>query len=182
MYKEVFDIYNSKDKTYINEQINAKEVLVIGPNGEQTGIKPINDALTLASYTGLDLVLINPNGNPPVAKIMDYKKYKYEREKKKKEAQKKQRATNLEMKEFRLSPVIDIGDFNTRLRQVRKYLEKGHKVKITIRFRLPQLRHPEIGRKVILDFIKEVEDISVVEQQPKLEGRVMTAVLAPSKK
>ena len=128
-------IANSKNNLLINEQIKVPQVLVIGPNGEQTGVKNINDALTLASYAGLDLVLINPNGNPPVCKLMDYNKYKYERNKKEKDALKKQRASMQELKEFRLSPQIDVGDFETKLKQVTKYLEKGDKIKLTIRFR-----------------------------------------------
>ena len=115
----------SKDKDlFINEQIRAKEVMVIGPNGEQLGVKPIKDALTLASYAGFDLVLINQNANPQVCKIMDYNKYKYENKKKQKENLKKQREANLEMKEYRLSVTIDIHDFNTRVNNSRKYLEK----------------------------------------------------------
>ena len=102
----------------INEQIRAKEVLVIGPNGEQVGVKPLNDALTLATYAGLDLVLINPNGNPPVCKVMDYNKFRYEKIKKEKEALKRQRANMSELKEFRLSPTIDVGDFETKLRKI----------------------------------------------------------------
>lgn len=179
---EVFDINSSKEKTLINERINAKEVLVIGPNGEQTGIKPINDALTLANYAGLDLVLINPNSNPPVAKIMDFNKFKYERSKKQKEAQKKQRANNLELKEFRLSPVIDVGDFETRVTQVRKYLEKGNKIKLSIRFRGRQIQHPDLGEKVLIKFAERVADLSTVEQKAKLDGRSMTMLLTPAKK
>ena len=109
---------------FINDQIRAKEVMVIGPNGEQLGVKPIKDALTLASYAGFDLVLMNPGGKPPVCKIMDYNRFKYENKKKQKENMKRQREANLEMKEFKLSVTIDVHDFNTRLRNARKYLEK----------------------------------------------------------
>ena len=129
---EVFYIANSKNDLLINEQIKVPQVLVIGPNGEQTGVKSINDALTLANYASLDLVLIGPNGNPPVCKLMDYKKYKYEKNKREKDALKKQRASMQEIKEFRLSPSIDVGDFETKIKQVTKYLEKGDKIKVTI--------------------------------------------------
>lgn len=121
---EVLIIAKDNKSQLINEQIRAKEVLVIGPNGEQVGIKSIEDARTLAKYANLDLVLMNPNGNPPVCKVMDYNKYRYERQKKEKEALKKQRASQAELKEFRLSPVIDVGDFETKLRNVIKYLQK----------------------------------------------------------
>ena len=117
---EVLVIAKNNDNLMINEQIKAREVLVIGPNGEQVGVKPIEDARTLASYASLDLVLISPNANPPVCKVMDYNKYRYERQKKAKEAQKKQRANMSELKEFRLSPVIDVGDFETKLRNATK--------------------------------------------------------------
>ena len=110
---EVLIIAKDNKSQLINEQIKASEVLVIGPNGEQVGIKSIEDARTLAKYANLDLVLMNPNGTPPVCKVMDYNKYRYERQKKEKEALKKQRANQAELKEFRLSPVIDVGDFET---------------------------------------------------------------------
>ena len=109
----------------INEQIKVREVLVIGPNGEQVGVKPIQDALPFASYAALDLVLISPNANPPVCKVMDYNKFRYEKQKKAKDALKKQKASLAELKEYRLSPVIDVGDFETKLRNATKYLEKG---------------------------------------------------------
>ena len=116
-FMEVLDIANNKNNMLINEQIKVKEVLVIGPNGEQVGIKSIQDALTLASYAALDLVLISPNANPPVCKVMDYNKYRYEKQKKEKEALKRQKANMSELKEFRLSPVIDVGDFETKYKR-----------------------------------------------------------------
>ena len=166
---------------FINEQIKASQVLVIGPNGEQIGVKPTNDALVLASYSGLDLVLISPNSNPAVAKIMDYNKFKYEKSKKQKEARKKQQETNVELKEYRLSPVIDIGDFNTKLKNASKYLEKGHKVKLSIRFKGRQMIHPELGEEVMNRFADQVSEIAIVEQKAKLDGRNMTMLLAPTK-
>ncbi|MDD6878778.1 MAG: translation initiation factor IF-3 [bacterium] len=165
----------------INEQIKASQVLLIGPNGEQVGVKSINDALTLASYAGLDLVLMNPNGNPPVCKIMDYNKFKYEKAKKEKEALKKQRSNATEIKEFRLSPVIDIGDFETKIKQVTKYLNKNDKIKVSIRFKGRQMAHTEIGKDVLLRFAQRLSDISDIEQQPKLDGRNMTMLLTPKK-
>lgn len=166
---------------FINEQIRAKEVMVIGPNGEQLGIKPIKDALTLASYAGFDLVLISPNANPQVCKIMDYNKYKYENKKKQKENMKKQREANLEMKEYRLSVNIDVHDFNTRVVNSTKYLEKGHRIKVSIRFRGREMAHTDLGRDVLLRFADTLSNISTVEQKPTLDGRVMTMILMPKK-
>lgn len=178
---EVFYIANNKNGLLINEQIKASNVLVIGPNGEQVGVKPIKDALTLASYAGLDLVLMNQNGNPPVCKVMDYNKYRYEKQKKEKEATKKQRAASSQLKEFRLSPVIDVGDFETKLRNVSKYLEKGDKIKLSIRFKGRQMAHTELGKEVLDKFAAKLEDISIIEQAAKLDGRTMIMLLAPKK-
>lgn len=178
---EVFYIANSNNNLLINEQIKVPQVLVIGPNGEQTGVKAIQDALTLANYAGLDLVLISPNGNPPVCKLMDYKKYKYEKSKKEKDALKKQRASMQSLKEFRLSPQIDVGDFETKVKQVTKYLEKGDKIKVTIRFRGRQMAHTELGSDVLLRFAERLADISEIEQQPKLDGKNMIMLLIPKK-
>ncbi|HIT22245.1 MAG TPA: translation initiation factor IF-3 [Candidatus Scybalousia intestinigallinarum] len=165
----------------INEQIKASNVLVIGPNGEQVGVKPLKDALTLASYAGLDLVLMNANSNPPVCKVMDYNKYRYEKQKKEKEASKRQKANSAQLKEFRLSPVIDVGDFETKLRNVRKYLEKGDKIKLSIRFKGRQLAHTELGKEVLQKFAAKLEDVSIIDQPAKLDGRSMTMLLAPKK-
>ena len=177
----MFFIANVKGELLRNEQIRVSEVLVIGPNGEQVGIKPIKDALTLANYANLDLVLISPNGNPPVAKVMDYNKFKYEKQKKEKEALKKQRANIQELKEFRLSPVIDVGDFETKLKNVTKYLQKGDKIKLSIRFKGRQMAHTELGREVLEKFAARLEDISTIEQAAKLYGRIMTMLLSPKK-
>lgn len=178
---EVSIIASKAKESLINEQIRAKEVMVIGPNGEQLGTKAIKDAQTLANYAGFDLVLLNPNANPPVCKIMDYNKFKYENKKRTKENLKKQRETNLEMKEYRLSVTIDIHDFTTRVKNSAKYLEKGHKVKATIRFRGREMAHPELGKEVLLRFAKEQDNIAIIEQSPKLEGRVMSLILGPKK-
>lgn len=181
-FMEVFFIASNKNNLpMINEQIKASNVLVIGPNGEQVGVKPISDALTLANYAGLDLVMLNPNQDPPVCKVMDYNKYRYEKQKKEKEALKKQKANNSEVKEFRLSSVIDVGDFETKLKQVTKYLEKGDKIKLSIRFKGRQMAHTELGREVLEKFASRLEDISIIEQAAKLDGRSMTMLLAPKK-
>ena len=178
---EVFFIASSKNGLLINEQIRVSQVLVIGPNGEQVGVKTTQDALTLASYAGLDLVLINPNGNPPVCKVMDYNKFKYEKAKKEKAALKKQKAAITETKEFRLSPTIDVGDIETKLKNVTKYLEKGDKIKLSIRFKGRQMAHTDLGKDVLVKFAARLEDIADIEQQPKLDGRSMTMLLAPKK-
>lgn len=166
---------------FINEQIRAKEVMVIGPAGEQLGIKAINDALTLATYAGFDLVLINQHGNPPVCKIMDYNKFKYENKKKTKENLKKQREANLEMKEYRLSVAIDVHDFETRVKQASKYLEKGHRIKAGIRFRGREMAHTELGKDVLLKFADKLSEVADIEQKPVLDGRNMTMILMPKK-
>ena len=178
---EVFFIANNKNGLLINEQIKASNVLVIGPHGEQMGVKSLKDALTLASYAGLDLVLMNANGNPPVCKIMDYNKFRYEKNKKEKEALKKQRASYSETKEFRLSSVIDVGDFETKIRQVSKYLLKGDKIKVTIRFKGRQMTHTELGEDVMNRFAEKLSDIAQVTEKPKLDGRTMTMMLTPKK-
>ncbi len=176
----MFCIAKNSNDLLCNEQIKVSQVLVIGPNGEQMGVKNINDALTIASYAGLDLVLINGNSEPNVCKIMDYNKFKYEKAKKQKEALKKQKASNMELKEYRLSPVIDVGDFDTKVRNASKYLEKGHKVKLSIRFKGRQITHPELAEEVLKKFASRVENFAVVEQKAKLEGRNMTMLLAPN--
>lgn len=165
----------------INEQIKVSELMVIGPNGEQMGNKKLVDALTLANYAGLDLVLMSGNATPAVGKIMDYNKYRYEKNKKQKEAMKKQRETNKAIKEYQLSPVIDIGDFNTRKKNAYEYLVKGHKIKATIRFKGRQMAHTEIGRDVLLRFAEELSEVADIETKPSLEGRTMTMLLAPKK-
>ena len=180
-YLEVSFIANKEKDLFINEQIRAKEVMVIGPNGEQLGIKNIKDALTLATYAGFDLVLISPNANPQVCKIMDYNKFKYENKKKQKENMKKQRENNLELKEYRLSVTIDVHDFNTRVNNSSKYLVKGHKVKASIRFKGREMAHPELGRDVLMRFADALKEVSEVEQKPVLDGRYMTMVLTPKK-
>ena len=180
-FMEVLGIAKNNDNMLINDQIKAREVLVIGPNGEQVGVKPIQDARTLASYAALDLVLISPNANPPVCKVMDYNKFRYEKQKKAKEALKKQKANMSELKEYRLSPVIDVGDFETKLRNATKYLEKGDRIKLTIRFKGRQMAHTELGKEVLERFADRVKDYADIDQKPKLDGRTMTMLLVPKK-
>jgi translation initiation factor IF-3 len=178
----VFKIANDKNNMLVNEQIRVPLVLVIGPNGEQVGVKPIADALTLANYASLDLVLISPNANPPVCKVMDYNKFRYEKAKKEKDALKKQKTSRSELKEFRLSPVIDVGDFETKLRNATKYLEKGDKVKLTVRFKGRQMAHTELGKEVLNRFIDRVKDIADIDEKPTLDGKMMTCLLVPTSK
>ncbi len=177
---EVFDIANNKENL-INEQIRCKEVMVIGPNGEQLGVKSRNDALTLAGYAGFDLVLMSEGANPPVCKIMDYNKFRYEKKKKTKDAQKKQREAMIDIKEFRLSVTIDKHDFDTRVNNARKAIAKGDKVKASIRFKGRQIAHPELAKDVLLKFEEALSDIAEVELQPKLEGRSIFMQLTPKK-
>ena len=175
-------LYITKEReNLVNEQIRCKEMLVIGPNGEQLGLKSKQDALTLASYAGFDLVLMSENSNPPVCKIMDYNKFKYEKKKKAKDALKKQRETVVDTKEFRLSVTIDIHDFDTRVKNARKSLEKGSKIKASIRFKGRQIAHPELAKDVLYKFRDELSDIADVEIEPKLEGRSMFMQLTPKK-
>ena len=155
--------------------------MVIGPNGEQLGLKSRQDALTLANYAGFDLVLMSENSNPPVCKIMDYNKFRYEKKKKSKEAMKKQRETIVDTKEFRLSVTIDKHDFDTRVRNARKNLEKGSKIKASIRFKGRQIARPELAKEVLEKFSNELSDISEVEIQPKFEGRSIFMQLTPKK-
>jgi translation initiation factor IF-3 len=166
----------SKDMI-LNETIRAREVRLIDQNGEQLGIKSKNEALEIAERVNLDLVLVAPNAKPPVARIMDYGKFKFEQQKKEKEARKNQKIINL--KEVRLSPTIDEHDFNTKLRNARKFLEKGDKVKASIRFKGRAITHKEIGQRVLDRFSDECKDVATVESKPKMDGRSMFLVLAP---
>lgn len=163
----------------INEEIRARELRVIGDNGDQIGVKSLNDALTIAESFGLDLVLVSPQAQPPVARIMDYGKYRYEMQKKEKEQRKNQKIVTV--KEVRLSPSIEDHDYNTKLRQAIKFLESGDKVKASIRFRGRAITHKDLGREVLEDFIEDTKEVSTVESQPKMDGRSMFIMLAPLK-
>lgn len=168
----------SKDQL-VNEAIRAREVRLIGANGDQVGVVSIKEALRAAEEANLDLVAVAPTAKPPVCRVMDYGKFKYEQAKKDKEARKKQKVINV--KEVRFSPTIEDHDFQTKLRNVRKFISKGDKVKVSIRFRGRQITHSEIGRDILIRLSKEVEDIAVVEKKPKMEGRSMIMILGPSK-
>ncbi|MBS4216884.1 translation initiation factor IF-3 [Bacillus sp. FJAT-49711] len=166
----------SKDML-VNEGIRARELRLVDHNGEQLGVKSRNEALEIAARVNLDLVLVAPNAKPPVARIMDYGKFRFEQQKKDKEARKNQKVINV--KEVRLSPTIDEHDFNTKLRNGRKFLEKGDKVKASIRFRGRAITHKEIGQRVLNRFADECSDVATVESKPKMDGRSMFLVLAP---
>ncbi len=160
----------------INEQIRDKEVRVIGEDGEQLGIMSSKDALKMAREAELDLVKIAPTAKPPVCKIVDYGKYRYEQMRKEKEAKKKQKT--IDIKEIRFSPNIDTNDLNTKVNQARKFLTKGDKVKVSIRFRGRELAHTEIGIDILNDFAAKLEDVAVIEKPAKVEGRSMVMFLA----
>ena len=159
----------------INGQIRDKEVRVIGEDGEQLGIMSAAEAQKIADEAGLDLVKIAPTAKPPVCKIVDYGKFKYEQARKEKEAKKKQKT--IEVKEIRMSPNIDTNDLNTKIAAARKFLEKGDRVKVAIRFRGRELAHMNDNKYILDDFAKALEDISVVEKPAKVEGRTLTMFL-----
>lgn len=160
---------------FINEQIRDKEVRVIAEDGEQLGVMSSREAMKLAEEAGLDLVKIAPTAKPPVCKIVDYGKYKYEQTRKEKEARKKQKI--IEIKEIRLSPNIDTNDLNTKMNAARKFISKGDKVKITLRFRGREMAHMANSKHILDDFAEALSDIAVIEKAPKVEGRSMTMFL-----
>ncbi|WP_313468217.1 translation initiation factor IF-3 [Carnobacterium sp.] len=161
----------------VNDGIRARELRVIGSNGEQLGLKTKSEALAIAETANLDLVLVAPTAKPPVARIMDYGKFRFEQQKKEREARKHQKIVSL--KEVRLSPTIDVNDFNTKLRNARKFLEKGDKVKASIRFKGRAITHKEIGKKVLDRLARETADIASIESAAKMDGRSMFMILAP---
>ena len=160
----------------INEQIQDKEVRVLGENGEQLGIMSIEEAKRLADEAGVDLVKIAPNAQPPVCRVVDYGKFKYEQTRREKEAKKKQKV--IEIKEIRMSPNIDTNDLNTKISSARKFLQKGDRVKVTLRFRGREMAHMNSSRYILDDFAKALEDVAVVEKPAKVEGRSLTMFLA----
>ncbi|MBQ8198184.1 MAG: translation initiation factor IF-3 [Lachnospiraceae bacterium] len=160
----------------INEQIRDKEVRVIGEDGEQLGIMSSRDAQKLADEAGLDLVKIAPTAKPPVCKIVDYGKYRYEQARREKEAKKKQKT--IEIKEIRLSPNIDTNDLNTKVNAAKKFITKGDKVKVTLRFRGREMAHMASSKHILDDFAEALAEIAVVEKPAKVEGRSMTMILA----
>ena len=159
----------------INEQIRDKEVRVIGEEGQQLGVMSPKDAMKLAREAEVDLVKIAPSAKPPVCKLVDYGKYKYELVRKEKEAKKKQRT--IEVKEVRLSPNIHVNDLNTKSNSARKIIEKGDKVKVSLRFRGREMAHIDSSKHILEDFAEKLSDIAVVDKAPKLEGRSMTMFL-----
>lgn len=168
---------NTEDRTRINEQIRISPVRLVGADGEQVGVVPIEEAKRAAAERELDLVEVAPMARPPVVKVMDYGKYRFEQAKAAKAAKKKQHIIHL--KEVKYRPGVSDHDFDFKTRHARRFLEEGNKVKLTMMFRGRQVTHPELGRKVLLRVFAELGDVAKVEMQPKLEGRNMTMVLAP---
>ena len=159
----------------INEQIRDKEVRLIGPDGAQLGIVSSREAFAKAQEAGLDLVKIAPQAKPPVCKIIDYGKYRYEQARREKEARKKQKT--IEVKEIRLSPNIDTNDLNTKVNQARKFVSGGNKVKVAVRFRGRELAHTAVGKTILEDFAQKLSDIAVIDKPAKLEGKSMVMFL-----
>ena len=159
----------------INEQIRDREIRLIGEDGEQLGIMSARDAMKLAREANLDLVNIAPTAKPPVCKIIDYGKYRYEQARREKEARKKQKT--IEVKEIRLSPNIDTNDLNTKVNQARKFVSGGNKVKVAVRFRGRELAHTAVGKTILEDFAQKLSDIAVIDKPAKLEGKSMVMFL-----
>ncbi|MDZ7674223.1 MAG: translation initiation factor IF-3 [Acidimicrobiales bacterium] len=164
----------------MNDRIRAREVRLVGVDGEQIGIKPLPEALAAARQQDLDLVEVADKANPPVCRIMDYGKYKYEAAQRAKESRKK--SSSASVKEMKYRPKIGRGDFDTKTRKVVNFLEEGHKVKITLMFRGRETTHPELGRKILDRVVEATSDVGRVETSARQEGRQMTMVLGPDKK
>ena len=160
----------------INDEIRDREVRLISDTGEQLGIMSAREALAKAEEANLDLVKISPTANPPVCKLMDYGKFKFEQAKREKEARKNQRV--VEIKEVRMSPGIDVNDFNVKLRNAQKFLAEGNRVKATVRFRGREMAHTDIGKKLLLKFAEDCGEVAVMDKEPKLDGRHMTMFLS----
>ena len=171
---------NQSTDDLVNEKIRFKEVLVIDQNGDQLGVMSSRAAVNTAYEANLDLVCVAPKAKTPVCRIMDYGKYRFEQQKKQKEMKKNSKVVSV--KETQLSPTIDVHDFNTKLKRTIKWLEAGDKVKVAVRFRGRQLSHIDIGQKILDDFVAQCADYCQVEKAAKLEGRTLTAILAPKKK
>lgn len=172
---------NKNSDYLVNEQIRFPQVLVINENGDPQGVKTRNEALALARQANLDLFCIAPTATPPVCKILDFGKYRYQLEKKKKENDKKQKAMISSTKEIRLSPVIDTHDIETKVRHAINFLKDGDKVKVSVRFKGRQMAHIEVGEEVMNRFIEMCQDVGVVEKKPVQEGKILFATLAPKK-
>jgi translation initiation factor IF-3 len=161
----------------INERIRAREVLLVGENGERLGVLPIAQALEMARDADLDLVEVAPNANPPVCRLLDYGKFKYEQAKKERESKKGQHASVL--REIRMRPKIDSHDLEMKARNAEKFLKGGDKVKVTVMFRGREMVHPEIGRALLEQIAEKLKDVSVIERSPNMEGRFLSTILAP---
>ena len=186
LHRRCFSIKNGRTKEhYTNEEIRtlgyapSKQLRIIGPQGEQLGLMTYNAALESAYDQGLDLVLIAPQSDPPVCKIIDYGKFRFERDKREKEARKKQQV--VETKEVQLSCQIDVNDFNTKVNHAKRFLQAGNKVKVIVRFRGRQMSHTEVGRDMLERFRAACEELCTVDKAPVLEGRFMTLFLLPAK-
>ena len=167
----------SKDGPRINEDIRVPRVLLIDQHGEKQGIMPTSAAIEAAEEAGLDLVEVSPNSDPPVCKILDYGKFKFQEQKKKAEARKRQKV--VEVKEIKLRPNIDIHDYDVKARAMHRFFEEGDKVKVTLRFRGRELAHPELGMKLLLQVKTDFEPVAKVEYEPRMEGKQMVMILAP---
>ena len=161
----------------VNEQIEAEKIRVVNADGEMVGVISKEEGIEIAFEAGLDLVEVSPNADPPVCKVLDYGKYKYEAQKKANEARKKQKV--IDVKEIKMRPGIDEHDYQVKMRSVRRFLDEGDKVKMTIRFRGREMAHQELGMKVLDRVREDVDELAKVEQFPKSEGRLMTMVIAP---
>ncbi|MFC5307787.1 translation initiation factor IF-3 [Azospirillum picis] len=167
----------TRDGPRVNREISARSVRLVGADGEMIGVVSLRDALLAAEDAGLDLVEVAPQAEPPVCKILDYGRFKYEAQKKANEARKKQKI--IEVKEIKLRPNIDDNDYEVKMRSARRFLEEGDKVKVTMRFRGREMAHQDLGMNVLVRVRDELDELAKVEQMPKLEGRQMVMVLAP---
>jgi translation initiation factor IF-3 len=160
-----------------NRMIRAREVRVIGPEGEHLGVVPMEEAFAMAAARGLDLVEVSPDAEPPVCKIIDYGKYRYQQDKRGREAKKKQRV--IQVKEVRMRPKTEENDYQVKSRQIRRFLEEGNKAKVSMRFRGREHEHAELGQQKLERLMLEMHDVANIEQAPQMEGRMITMVLAP---
>lgn len=173
------DAQNTTDEVLINENIKAKQVRLIDADNENRGIVSIKEALAVAEEAGLDLIEISPQANPPVCKVLDYGKYRYEQQKKKNEAKKNQKV--VEIKELKLRPVIETHDYEVKMKQAKKFLEQGNKVKFTMRFKGRELSANDMGKQIMSQIIEDLENCAKVDSEMKLEGRQMMMILSPLK-
>ena len=173
------DTQRNEDEILINENIKAKQVRLIDANNENRGIVSIKEALAIAEDFGLDLIEISPQANPPVCKVLDFGKFRYEQQKRKNEAKKNQKI--VEIKELKLRPVIETHDYEVKIKQAKKFLEQGNKVKFTMRFKGRELSANDLGKQILSQIVEDLDMCSKVDSEAKLEGRQMTMILAPQK-